>query len=224
VRVAGICDIGADVETLEVGDPRALAADEVLIEVRTAGVGNWDEIVRTGGWDVGASPPMALGVETAEAISAVGMDVKGFGVGDEVLCHPVPLRDQGGWAQLQIVPIGSIASKPANMSWDIAGVFPIPVLTAEQVVSEALALKSGESLLVHGAGGSTGGMIVQLAALRGVDVIATCSPGSADRVRSYGLKMLTPRRCRIEEAANALTQVVAGRARGGMVIAFRWHP
>jgi NADPH:quinone reductase-like Zn-dependent oxidoreductase len=312
VRVAGIRDIGADVETLEVGDPRALAADEVLIEVRTAGVGNWDEIVRTGGWDVGASPPMALGVEAGGVISAVGVDVKGFGVGDEVSCHPVPLRDQGGWAQLQIVPIGSIASKPTNMSWDIAGVFPIPALTAEQVVSEALALQSGESLLVHGAGGSTGGMIVQLAALRGVDVIATCSPGSADRVRSYGaravvtyhdgawpdtvralvggtgvqavanatvggaataiatlvdggriatitsdpptpsrgitvtnlyvrsdgpqlnrlsalfgedkLKMLTPRRCRIEQAANALTQVVAGRARGGMVIAFGCQP
>jgi len=60
--------------------------------------------------------------------------------------------------------------------------------------------------------------------LRGVDVIATCSPGIADRVRSYGLKMLTPRRGRIEEAANALSQVVAGRARGGMVIAFGWHP
>ena len=312
MRVAGIRAIGAHVETLEVGDPRALVADEVLIEVRAAGVGNWDEIVRAGGWDVGATPPMGLGVEAAGVISAVGVDVNGFRVGDDVLCHPVPLRDQGSWAPLQIAPIGSLASKPAEMPWEIAGVFPIPALTAEQVVSEALALQSGESLLVHGAGGSTGGMIVQLAALRGVDVVATCSPESADRVRSYGaravvdyhqsrwpdtvrelvngtgvqavanatvggaatalttladggrlatitsdpptpsrgiivtnvyvrsdgpqlnrlsdlfgdhkLKMLTPRRCRIDQAANALSQVLAGRARGGMVIAFDLHP
>ncbi len=188
MRVAGICAFGGDVETLEVGDPRPLGADEVLIDVRAAGVGNWDEIVRSGGWNVGVSPPMALGVQAAGVISAVGADVGGFGVGDEVLCHPVPLRDQGGWAPLLIAPVGSVACKPSDVSWDIAGVFPIPALTAEQVVSQALALQSGEALLVHGAGGSTGGMMVQLAARRGADVIATCSPRSAGRVRSYGAR------------------------------------
>jgi NADPH:quinone reductase-like Zn-dependent oxidoreductase len=43
-------------------------------------------------------------------------------------------------------------------------------------------------LLVHGAGGITGGLIVQLAVLRGVDVLATASPRSADRVRAYGAR------------------------------------
>jgi hypothetical protein len=37
---------------IEVDAPRPLAGDEVLLEVRAAGVGNWDEFVRTGGWDV----------------------------------------------------------------------------------------------------------------------------------------------------------------------------
>jgi hypothetical protein len=40
-------------------------AGEVLIGVRGAGAGNWDEFVRTGGWDTGVRPPMALGVEAA---------------------------------------------------------------------------------------------------------------------------------------------------------------
>jgi len=53
--VAGVRTLGGNVETLEVDDPRTLAADEVLIDVRGAGVGNWDNIVRCGGWDVGAS-------------------------------------------------------------------------------------------------------------------------------------------------------------------------
>jgi hypothetical protein len=43
VRAAGISAVGGPVETLEVPDPRALGADEVLIEVRAAGVGNWDD-------------------------------------------------------------------------------------------------------------------------------------------------------------------------------------
>ena len=65
MQVAGIRQAGARVELIDVGEPRSLAGDEVLLEVMAAGVGNWDEFVRTGGWDVGARPPMALGVEAA---------------------------------------------------------------------------------------------------------------------------------------------------------------
>ena len=65
MQVAGIRRVGTPVEMIEVGEPRPLADDEVLVEVRAAGVGNWDEFVRTGGWDVGTTPPMALGVEMA---------------------------------------------------------------------------------------------------------------------------------------------------------------
>ena len=57
---------------IEVVDPRAPRAGEVLIEVRAAGVGNWDEFVRAGEWDVGRNPPMALGVEAAGVVAAVG--------------------------------------------------------------------------------------------------------------------------------------------------------
>jgi NADPH:quinone reductase-like Zn-dependent oxidoreductase len=46
-----------------------LRPDEVLLEVASCGVGNWDEIARTGGWDLGRDPPMALGVEAAGTIS-----------------------------------------------------------------------------------------------------------------------------------------------------------
>ena len=186
--VAGVRTPGGKVETFEVDEPRPLAADEVLIDVRSAGVGNWDNIIRTGGWDVGASPPLALGVEAAGVIKAVGAHASGFGVDDEVLCHPVPLRDQGTWAPLLIAPAGSLAHKPPQISWETAGFFPVPALTAEQVVGEALDLHSGETLLVHGAGGITGGLIVQLAALRGVDVLATASLRSADRVRANGAR------------------------------------
>jgi len=109
-------------------------------------------------------------------------------VGDAVLCHPVPLRDQGTWAPFLIAPVGSLAHKPPEISWETAAIFPVPALTAEQVVGEALALHGGETLLVNGAGGITGGLIVQLAALRGVDVLATASPRGADRVRANGAR------------------------------------
>ena len=72
MRVAGIRTMGAPVELFEVPEPRQLADDEVLIEVMAAGVGDWDEFVRTGGWDVGRQPPMALGVEAAGTVLAAG--------------------------------------------------------------------------------------------------------------------------------------------------------
>lgn len=186
--VAGVRTLGGKVETLEVDGPRPLAADEVLIDVRSAGIGNWDNIIRYGGWDVGRTPPLALGVEAAGVINAAGSRPSSFKVGDEVLCHPVPLRDQGTWAPVLIAPVGSLGHKPPELPWETAAIFPVPALTAEQVTGEALALQAGETLLVHGAGGITGGLIVQLAAMRGVDVLATAGPRSADRVRGYGAR------------------------------------
>ncbi|WP_255313674.1 NADP-dependent oxidoreductase [Mycobacterium malmoense] len=222
--VAGVRAFGRTVETIEVDEPRPLAADEVLIEVRGAGIGNWDDIIRTGGWDVGGRPPMALGAETAGVINAVGAQPKGFDVGDEILCHPVPLRAQGTWAPFVIAPIGSLAHKPRGISWETAALFPVPALTAEQVVGEALTLRGGETLLVHGAGGITGGLIVQLAALRGADVLATASPRSADRVRANGAREVIdyrdpmwPQRARA--LAKGSIDAVANAAPGGAAVA-----
>jgi NADPH:quinone reductase-like Zn-dependent oxidoreductase len=188
VRAAGVRKIGGPVEVLDLPEPRTLAGDEVLIAVEAAGMANWDDIVRTGGWDVGRTPPMALGVEAAGTIIAIGPGVTRFKVGDEVLTHPLPLREQGTWAEKLIASIDVIAPKPAEVSWAAAGAFPVPALTAEQVLSEALNLREGDSLLVHGAGGVTGSLLVELASVRGLDVIATAGPLSRDRLRGLGAR------------------------------------
>jgi NADPH:quinone reductase-like Zn-dependent oxidoreductase len=192
VRVAGIRSAGGAVETIDVPDPRPLAADEVLIEVRAAGVANWDDIVRQGGWDVGAVPPMALGVAAAGVIADAGraggdLVAGGFAPGTEVLTHPLPLRGgQGTWAPWLIAPAALLARKPAGMTWEAAGALPVPALTATQVLDEALALREGETLLVNGAGGVTGRLLVALGAIRGARVIATAGPASHELLRSLG--------------------------------------
>jgi NADPH:quinone reductase-like Zn-dependent oxidoreductase len=187
LRVAGIERLGGAVKVLEVGDPRALREGEVLIEVKVAGVGNWDDIVRTGEWDVGLTPPMALGVEAAGVLAAVGARVGQWSVGDEVLTHPVPLADQGTWSPWLIAEAALLARKPADLSWERAGALAVPALTAIQVVDEALRLAPGEQLLVNGAGGVTGGLIVSFALLRGVHVFATAGPSSRERLMRAGV-------------------------------------
>src|SRR5205809_3915165 len=62
----------------------------------------------------------------------------------------------------------------------------MPALTAAQALDEALGIESGGWVVVNGAGGVTGGLLVQLAAARGARVIATASARKAERVRGYG--------------------------------------
>jgi len=65
VRLASIAQVGWPVTLLDLSDPRALVYDEVVISVLAAGVANWDDLARTGRWDIGRQPPMAVGVEAA---------------------------------------------------------------------------------------------------------------------------------------------------------------
>src|SRR5215218_2349107 len=190
MRAAGIQTLGGAIETIGLPDPRPLADDEVLIEVRAAGVANWDEFVCTGQWDVGRTPPMALGVAAAGVIAAVGEAVWKWKEGDEVLTHPLPLRDQGTWAPSLIAPAALLARKPDAVSWDVAAAFPVPALTAAQVIDEALDTQADDVVLIHGGGGVTGGVLVSLAAVRGAEVIATASPANHERLSRLGASHL----------------------------------
>src|SRR3954466_9038877 len=186
MRAAGITALGRPVEIIELDEPATPAAGEVLIDVVAAGIGNWDDLVRIGSWEIGGPAPMALGTSGAGTVAAVGSGVTEGREGDEVMTHPLPLRRHGTWAGKVLAPAESVAAKPPEASWEAAAAFPIPALTAAQALDEALEIESGEWVVVNGAGGVTGGLLVQLAAARGARVIATASPKKAERIRSYG--------------------------------------
>jgi NADPH:quinone reductase-like Zn-dependent oxidoreductase len=185
MQAAGVTQLGGPVMLLELPGPRRPGPGEVLLDVRASGVGNWDEFVRTGGWDTGIRPPMALGVEAAGRVAAVGEGVDGIEPGDAVTTHSLPLRGQGSWAAQHLAVAEHIALVPPGVSWDAAAALPVPALTADQALA-GLDIHPGQSVLVHGAGGVTGSLLVQLAAHRGGRVIATAGPGSAARVRAQG--------------------------------------
>jgi NADPH:quinone reductase-like Zn-dependent oxidoreductase len=186
MRAAGIKTLGGPVEILEVDELPPPAADEVLIDVVASGIGNWDELVRIGSWRVGGPAPMALGTEAAGTVVAVGSGVADLREGDEVMTHPLPLRRHGTWAARVTAPAATVAIRPPKASLEASAAFPIPALTAGQALDEALAIERDDWVLVNGAGGVTGGLLVQLAEARGARVIATASPGKAERVRNFG--------------------------------------
>jgi NADPH:quinone reductase-like Zn-dependent oxidoreductase len=220
VRAAGIRVIGDAVQLLELPEPRAPRPDEVLIDVRACGMGNWDDIARTGGWDLGIRPPIALGVEASGLAAAVGDQVDGVQPGDRVSTHSLPLREQGAWAQRHIAAAAHVAVVPAGVPFDVAAALPVPALTADQVIGDALGVRAGEAVLVNGAGGVTGGLLVQLAAHRGATVIATAGPDSAVRVAALGAAtVLDYHQPDWPEQVRALTQggvdAAANAVRGG---------
>ena len=186
MRAAGVRDFGFAVEPLDVPEPVGPSVDEVLIDVRAAGVANWDDLIRTGAWAVGGRPPLALGTEAAGVVAAIGYDVDGFAVGDRVLVHSTPLRYQGAWAERFLTPAAHVAAIPDGLTDDVAAALPIPALTADQTLRGVLDLTEGLTLLVHGAGGVTGRVMVQLAVELGAIAYATAGARSHEAVRAAG--------------------------------------
>jgi len=180
VRAAGVDRFGAEIRLLELPEPAAPGPGEALLGVRACGMGNWDEFIRTGSWDTGTGPPMPLGVEAAGVIVAVGSGVGGFQPGDAVTTHSLPA---GSWAEKFTALAEHVALVPAGMPMTVAAALPVPARTADQAL-DAMTVRPDETVLVHGAGGVTGGVLVHLAAHRGARVIATA--GEAGRARALG--------------------------------------
>jgi NADPH:quinone reductase-like Zn-dependent oxidoreductase len=95
---------------------------DVLIKMRSAEVGIWDELVRTGACDVERPFPLVLGLGGAGTIVAVGAQVKDFAEGQYVYAYSYPLADNGSWAEYMLVPDHYAARVPTSIAPMEAGI------------------------------------------------------------------------------------------------------
>jgi len=148
---------------------------EVLIALHTAGVGGWDAAMR-GGWspDGRASFPLVLGSDGAGIVAGVGSGVRRFRVGDRVYAYSFNNARGGFYAEYVAVPAGHVARIPRRLGLERAGAVPTTGLTAFQGV-DALGVRKGEAILIHGASGGVGSLALQFAKSRGARVLATAS-------------------------------------------------
>ena len=159
--------------TLPVPKP---AADEVLIAVNTAGVAIWDVGLRRHPQSIKHSHfPLVLGTDGAGIVAAVGAKVQGFKVGEQVYSYSWDNPHGGFYAEYVAVPAERVGRVPEGLSLRQAGAIATTGLTAIQGIDDALHLKSGETLIIHGASGGVGSLALQFAKLRGVKVLATAS-------------------------------------------------
>src|SRR5205085_86176 len=224
MRVAGITALGESVQIFEMDEPATPAADEVLIDIAAAGIGNWDELVRIGSWQIGGPAPMALGTEAAGTVAAGGSGVAELREGDEVMTHPLPLRRHGTWAGRVLAPAATVAARPPEASWEAGGAFPIPALTAAQALDEALGIESGGWVVVNGPGGVTGDPPREERGVAVAEVyvrpdgrqLSALAELLAHGTLSVPIASVRP----LEQAAQALREVVAG-ADGAIVLSLR---
>lgn len=154
----------------------ALDATEVLIAVDTAGVASWDADMRDGWSPSGNSRfPLVLGTDGSGIVAAVGSRVRRFKVGERVYGYSFDNPKGGFYAEYVAVPGTNAAPLPANLDLLHAGAVPAVGLTALQGIDDALRVKRGQTVIVHGASGGVGHLALQFAKLRGARVLATAS-------------------------------------------------
>jgi NADPH:quinone reductase-like Zn-dependent oxidoreductase len=152
------------------------AADEVLIALQTAGVAPWDLGIRRNPAEIKHSRfPLVLGTDGAGTIAAVGARVRGFTLGDAVYAYSWDNPQGGFYAEYVAVPAARVGHVPQGFTLAQAGAIGTTGLTALQGIDDALHLKSGQTVIVHGAAGGVGTVAIQLAKLRGARVLATAS-------------------------------------------------
>jgi NADPH2:quinone reductase len=153
-----------------------VGAHEVLIEVHTAGVGSWDADIRKGFWPEGRPRfPLILGTDGSGRIAAIGSRVRRFRLGDRVYAYSFANPRGGFYAEFVAVRAERVGRVPRPLDLRRAGAIGTTGLTALQGVDDALHVRRGEAVIVHGAGGGVGSLAVQFAKLRGARVLATAS-------------------------------------------------
>ncbi|MGW1763788.1 NADP-dependent oxidoreductase [Streptomyces sp. NPDC002073] len=188
MKAAVIHQYGQVADVVQVTDipVPAVGPQDVLIEVRAAGVNPVDHLIVKGFMAAGELPgPLAIGSEVAGVVSAVGDEVTGFSVGDEVFSRVDP-RVGGGFAEYVAVNRALVAAKPSNLSFEEAASLPLVALTAWQALTEQSDVRAGSRVLIHGGAGGVGSAAVQIAKQLGAEVVATASTGSTELVRELG--------------------------------------
>ena len=174
-------------DTVEVDTP-TVTATTVLVEVKAASLNPLDWHMMTGTpWLVriqnGFRTPKrtGMGVDVAGRVVAVGSEVTGFEVGDEVVGVAT-----GSCAEYVLATPDRIVPKPANVTFKDAAGMGVAAITALQGLRDKGELQAGQRVLVNGSSGGVGLAAVQLAKWMDAEVTAVCSTRNVDLVRSMG--------------------------------------
>lgn len=209
---------------------------EVVVQVKAAGVGPWDALIRSGESALPQSLPLTLGSDFSGVIDSVGVGVEHWKSGDEVF-GVTNERFTGAYAEYAIAKAAMIAPRPKSLNDTHAASVPVVAVTAWQMVQEIACISRGQFVLVHGGAGNVGTFAVQLAKRAGAVVIATASAENENYVHRLGADgVMDYRTTRFYESlknVDAVLDTVGGETlersyeivrRGGIVVSAAAQP
>ncbi|MFI6514424.1 NADP-dependent oxidoreductase [Spirillospora sp. NPDC050679] len=205
-------------EPAEVPEP-VPGPGQVRIRVAAAAVNPVDALTRAGALaeagllPAGSRAEFGIGWDVAGTVDAVGEGVARFAAGDEV----IGVRDRldaplGTYAEAVVLDAAAVAAAPRSVDAAHAATLPLNGLTALRAL-DLLDLRAGATVLVTGAAGALGGYAVELAALRGLRVVAQAGADDEEAVRRLGAELFVPRG---EHVGDAVRGLVPGGADGAV--------
>jgi NADPH2:quinone reductase len=160
---------------------------EVRVRVAAAGVNFPDALIVQKKYQVQPPLPFTPGTEVAGTVDKVGEGVRHVKAGDRVIAFV----GIGGFAEYACAPAALVAPIPPGVSDEVAAAFTLTYATSHHALFDRGALKSGETLLVLGAGGGVGLAAVELGRVAGARVIAAASSAEKlEAARAHGADVL----------------------------------
>ena len=162
---------------------------EVLVRVIAAGTNPVDAKFRSSGDAMGLETPIILGLDVSGVVEEVGPGVTDLAPGDEVYYTPEVSgpRSNASYAEYNVAPAGIVAKKPASLSHEEAAAVPLAGGTAYEAIVRRLAMRVGETILIHGGAGGVGSFAVQIAKASGARVLASAGTHNQDTLRELGV-------------------------------------
>ncbi|UFZ06610.1 NADPH:quinone oxidoreductase family protein [Bradyrhizobium ontarionense] len=191
---------------LEAIAPHPLGEREVRVKIRAAGINFPDILMAAGEYQLKPELPFTPGVEAAGDVIETGAAVTGAAIGDKVI---VRMRF-GAYAEEAVVAASQLTPLPSTFDYAEGATYLAGHGTAYHALVDRGQLKSGETLLVHGAGGGVGLAAVELGKLLGATVIAVASSEeklAVARARGADHLVLSAR----EPFRDAVKRITAGR-------------
>lgn len=169
----------------EVERPEA-GPGEILVRVFASGTNPVEAKIRQGVAIPDLELPAVLGGDVSGVVAAVGPGVTDFAEGDEVFYTPEMASRLGSYTELNVVAAAIAAPKPRGLSHVEAAAIPLAGGTAWEAIVRRLAVRPGETVLVHAGAGGVGSFAVQFAIAAGARVLATAGPDNQDLLRDLG--------------------------------------
>ena len=197
-------------QVVSLPDP-APGPGDVVVRVEAASLNRLDVVQRNGWFTLdGFALPHVAGMDVAGTVHEVGAEVDSVGVGDRVVVDPslagvadnsklagrgdlygelgvIGATDDGGYAELCLVPASHVYSVPDSMAIEYAATFPTCHLTASHAMFDVAGLAAGETVMIHAAGSGVSVAAIQQAKQAGCTVLATAgSQPKLDRAIEIG--------------------------------------